>query len=285
MKKALALILCCVLLLSGCQLASLEEGASQDQLIGVIAAFATLETGEPDENGAVQIISSNNYDEIENLVITADMAYLGINNETLENGEEAIGSVSQGGLTDTHMNVHIADRAETTELEAMLWADRSCSPVILELYAVYMRADGSLYVSKSSPSANFENSSGSLSVSETNTRTVAGKSKAQTYSFRISLNFCEPTASLCIREMDANNRELRALTLSRADFNEEGYRYAVSAAAAYVMVESYTEDGSVAWTLYNRPEGGGEQTHNCHFATDTNLGGIETLPLALDFAE
>lgn len=127
-------------------------------------------------------------------------------------------------------------------------------PLDLRLYAVYQRADGSLYADGNPQTFGAPLDGVGFSGSATYSETVNGVTKEKTVTVGITVQVVSPLSSVRVVEMSAENKPLCSAAINGMDET-----YEAGADCAYVVVEETHDDHSVSRFLYNRSD-----VNTCH---------------------
>lgn len=300
MKKISMLLAALFLLLTGCQLARPDAGtAQQPRLIGMLLTTDYLDLTDWDSyladhlsdisGGGVLNADTSSYegklyaeavqetlhDEDGNTVTMEDYSFPDVDGirffvVNIDNTQHMFGD---DALLDAHLALTSTDEGDNTNLTGSIWMACTDQTVTCYINPVYQQADGRIYaVSGSGFSFDGNSSPGSLYTQTlTDTRTAVGsQTQSDSISIKISIGTKLPPALYTLTEMDEQNQVLCQSQFQPGQLPEE---WTVSDGAAYLLLETRNQDGSVSRELYQN-DAGNIQTLVCQ--ENGFLKGVDT---------
>lgn len=274
MKKLSILMAFLSLFLTGCQLAQpYVEAAQQPRLIGVLLTSDHLDLTDWDSylqdnlsdftSGGVlnadtsnyegrlyaEVVQETLYDEDGNTVTKEAFDFPDVDGmqffvASIDDTQYVSGDPA---IVDTHVALTSTDEGESISLTGSVWMAYTDQVITCYINPVYQEADGHIYAVSGNGITNSGEGS-LLTTTLTDTQTTTGsQTQSDTTSIKISIGTKLPPAFYQLTEMDENNQLLRQTQFQPDQVPEE---WNVSDKAAYLLLETHDQDGSVSRELY-----------------------------------
>lgn len=275
-KRFIAMLLCLVLLLSGCQLAKPESGGytEPDRLVGVLVTTEYLDLFHMDEwlqdnvdslvdGGSVTITNTAAYQgriyaqPVEETITDSSgethtsrsYEFTGLDGMVLAGyrlgeGDHIYQSLDcSEGICDVHNAIRALDGETALELTGTIYFSHKAGSVIFFLNPVYQTASGEVYVVSGNGGLQFDASIGSKAsqtVSDSVTITENGETTLDTTEIEVNMHCIELSQKIILIQMDNSNNELARTEFLPGEMPEE---FTPMEDTVYLIIEEHRESG------------------------------------------